>query len=86
MAANVTQIKVTLPNPLLDYLASKAGKFGLTLSSYVKNLIINDVKDMDLPEHQMSEKTEAVLRQAMRDYKQGRAKTIEDVDEFLDSL
>ena len=86
MASNVTQIKVTLPNPLLDYLASKAGKFGLTLSAYVKHLIVNDVKDMDLPEYQMSEKTEAVLEQALRDYKQGKAKIIEDVDEFLDSL
>jgi predicted DNA binding CopG/RHH family protein len=86
MASDVTQIKVTIPNPLLDYLASKAGKFGLTLSAYVKHLIVNDVKDMDYPTYQMSEKTEKVMEQALKDYKAGKAKEITDIDKFLNSL
>jgi hypothetical protein len=86
MASDVTQIKVTLPNPLLEYLASKAGKFGLTLSAYVKYLIVNDVKDMDYPTYQMGEKTEKVVLKAIEDDRQGKSKVIENVDEFIDSL
>lgn len=81
-----TQLRVTLPIQLQAYLQSKAGKFGLSLSTYVKNLIINDVKDMDFPEFPMSEKTERVVAQAMKDYQQGKAKVIENVDEYFNNL
>lgn len=86
MASKVTQIKVTLPNPLLDYLASKAGKFGMTKSAYVKHLIVNDVKDMEYPTYQMSEETEKRGLDALADYHAGKTREIRDVDEFLDSL
>ena len=86
MATDVTQIKVTLPDPLMDFLASKAGKFGVTVSSYVKNLIINDVKDMDFPVYRMSEKTEAIGLQALEDYRAGKTIEIKDIDEYFDNL
>lgn len=86
MATNTTQIKVTLPDPLLSYLASKAGKFGLTLSAYVKHLIVNDVKDMDYPIFQMSQKTEEVTLKAMREDRQGKTKTMGNVDDFINNL
>lgn len=86
MSTSVTQIKVSLPDPLYDYLNSKAGKFGLTLSSYVKNLIIDDVKDMDMPVFKMSEKTEEVASQALNDHARGKTYQIYNVDKFLDSL
>lgn len=60
MATEVTQIKVTLPNPLLNYLTSKAGKFGLTVSAYVKYLIINDVKDMEFQVYRKGKRTRRV--------------------------
>ena len=39
---------------------SKAQKYGLPLASYVKNLVINDVKDVDIPVFKMSAKREKV--------------------------
>ena len=84
MSTDVTQIKVSLPNPLYDYLSSKAGKFGLTLSSYIKNLIINDVKDMDYPTYQASAKTEDSYKKAIQE--QDKAVEVTDVDEFFKSL
>jgi hypothetical protein len=84
MSTNVTQIKISLPDPLFDYLSSKAGKFGLTLSSYVKNLIINDVKDMDYPVYQASSKTEESYRDALRE--RDRAVEVTDVDEYFKTL
>jgi len=86
MVQDVTQIKVTLPDPLMDFLASKAGKFGVTVSSYVKNLILNEVKDMDFPVYPMSEKTEALGLQAIEDYKAGKTKEIKNIDEYFAKL
>ena len=71
---------------LNDLHSKQAGKFGLTLSAYVKHLIVNDVKDMDYPVFQMSEKTEAVALKAIKEDKQGKTQTIDNVDDFIDSL
>ncbi len=84
MSASVTQIKISLPDPLYDYLSSKAGKFGLTLSSYVKNLIIDDVKDMDYPVYQASDKIEESYKKALQERNQ--ATEISDVDEYFKTL
>ncbi len=84
MSTNVTQVKVSLPDPLYDYLQSKAGKFGLTLSSYIKNLIIDDVKDMDYPVYQASAKTEESYKKALLE--RDRATEIKDVDEYFKTL
>lgn len=86
MASDVTQIKVTLPNPLLDFVASKAGKFGLTLSAYVKHLIVNDVKDMDFPVYQMSPQSESVALKAIKENDQGKTKIMKNIDQFVDGL
>jgi hypothetical protein len=81
---DTTQLKISLPLSLYDYLNSKAGKFGVTLSSYVKNLIINDVKDMDFPTFQASAELEHSYRQAKKQKKQ--AIKVEDMGQFFDSL
>jgi hypothetical protein len=84
MSIDVTQIKVSLPDPLYDFLSSKAGKFGLTLSSYIKNLIINDVKDMDYPIYQASTKTEDSYKKALQE--KNNAVEVTNVDEFFKTL
>lgn len=81
-----TQIKITVPNELYFYLKSKADKFGLTMASYIRNLAINDVKDMDIPTFKMSEKTEKIALKALEDYRNGKTRKIDDIDKYLDSL
>jgi hypothetical protein len=81
-----TQIKVTIPKELYFFFKSRADKFGLNTSSYLKHLIINDVKDIDLPTFKMSEKTEKKGFKALGDYKSGKTKEIKDVDTFFDNL
>ena len=80
------QIKVTLPEQLHIYLRSKADKFGLTLSAYVRNLIIDDVKDVDVPVFRMSAKREKIALDAVDDYKKGKTREINDISEYLNSL
>ena len=81
-----TQIKITIPNELYSYLKSKTEKFGLTTASYIRNLIINDVKDMEIPEFSMSEKREKIALKAVEDYKKGKTKLLGNVDKYLDNL
>ena len=54
MSIQTTQVKITLPDELYLLLKSKAQKYGLPLASYVKNLVLNDVKDVDIPVFKMS--------------------------------
>lgn len=84
MSTNTNQIKVTLSDPLYDFLNSKAGKFGLTLSSYIKNLIINDVKDMDYPTYQASSRTEQAYKKALEE--KDSAIEINNIDQFFEGL
>lgn len=83
---SATQIKVTLPLPLHDFLASKANKLGLTLSSYVKNLIIDDVKNMEIPEFRASKQVEENYQKSLQNQKQGKLKEIDNLDEYFSNL
>lgn len=80
------QVKVTLPAQLQQFVQRKADIYGLTLSTYIKHLVIDDVRDASIQVFPMGEKTERVALQALKDHKQGKTHEIEDVDEFLNSL
>ena len=80
------QLKVTLPVELYDYLESKAQRFGLAMATYIKHLVIKDVEDMDLPTYKMSPKTEAVALKALKDYRAGKLKRLDSIDDLLSSL
>lgn len=84
MQSQTTQIRITLPTQLQGYLRTRASKYGLGLSAYVKNLIINDVKDVDYPVFIASERTERSYKKALKE--RGRAVEVGDVDEFLNNL
>lgn len=84
--AQSTQVKVTLPAQLHQFVQSRADKFGMTLSSYIKHLVLDDVRDMDIPTFTMSKSTEMIALQALEEHKLGKTTEIKDVDEFLDTL
>lgn len=86
MGIQTTQVKVTLPDQLYGYAQAQAGKFGLTVSSYIRHLVLDDVREVDLPVYQMSPKTEKVALEALIGHRQGKTKKIDDVDEFFGSL
>ncbi len=80
------QVKITLPNELYLHVKSKAERFGLNLASYIRHLVINDVKDVEIPVFKMSEKRERIALKAVEDYKKGKTKVLDDIDEYLASL
>lgn len=84
--AQSVQVKVTLPFQLQQFAQDKAQKYGLSLSTYIKHLVIDDVREMHMPTFPMSEKTEKVATQALEDHKQGKTHQIDSIDAFLNSL
>jgi len=86
MQVQTTQLRVTLPAELQAYLQTKASKFGLNMSAYVKNLIINDVKDIEYPIYQASQKTEDAYQQARKAEKNGELISTDNVADFLKDL
>jgi len=85
-ALQTTQVKVTLPPELYMHLKSKAEKFGLNLASYIRHLVINDVKDVDIPVFKMSGKRESIALKALEDYKKGKTRKLDNIDEYFDNL
>ena len=86
MQAQTTQIRVTLPNELNGYLRTKASKFGLSLSAYIKNLIINDVQDVEYPIYEMSSQSIADLKESMEAEKNGNLIKVSNVSNFFKNL
>jgi len=59
------QLKINLSNQLQELLASKASKFGVPLTQYVKHVLMKDVQDLEFPVFKASEKTEEAAREAL---------------------
>lgn len=59
------QLKVNLTPELQDLLQSKASKFGVPLTQYVKHVLIKDVENEDYPTYRASEETEKAAQKAL---------------------
>jgi len=84
MQVQNAQLRVTLPVQLQSYLQVKANKLGLSLSSYVKNLIINDVRDIAYPSFPTSDLMKKWYKQALKERNQ--AVEVGDLDEYFNNL
>ena len=56
------------------------------MSSYVKNLIINDVKDVEYPIYQASKKTEETFKETRNSEKKGELIKADNLKDFLNDL
>lgn len=86
MVTQQAQIKITLPLALKEFLESKAIRFGLPIATYVKNLIVSDVKDMDYPEFELSQRSEKAYKKALKAQKEGKLISVDNVDKFFKNL
>lgn len=60
------QLKITLSEELQGLLQTKAGKFGVPLTMYVKHVLMKDVEDEDYPIFKASEETEKAAKEALK--------------------
>jgi hypothetical protein len=86
MQAQTVQLRVTLPAQLQAFLQTKASRFGLNMSAYVKNLIINDVKNVDYPVYQASQATEKAYKEAKKAEKDNTLIKVGDLKKFLEPV
>lgn len=80
------QIKVSVSSELKSLVQSRADGIGVPVAQYVKNLIINDVKQ---PIYQVDTETEKRIGQSLQDLKDGRYTIIQgkkELDAHLDSI
>ena len=84
MITQYTQIKLNLPLALMDFVKSKAAKYDLPVTSYLKHLLIKDVEDMEYPVFGMSERSKEKLEKALKDRR--RATPVKNVSELFKRL
>lgn len=72
------QIKVSVSPGLKSLVRSRAQNIGVPITQYVKNLIINDVKQY--PVYQVDEETEKRIGQSLKDLKEGRYTIVDPLD------
>ena len=75
------QLKVNLTTELEELLKSKANKFGVPLTQYVKHVLMKDVENIEYPVFKASESTEEEAKKALEDL--GSAV---DSDKFFENL
>lgn len=82
-----TQLKITIPDRLLERVRVKSEELGLKPTSYIRHLIISDLdEDRNLPKYQLSPQYAEFLCEQMKEYESGKTKKITDVDEFMATL
>lgn len=86
MGNQTNQLRVTLPDQLQQLLQDKASEYGLSMSSYVKNLIINDIKGVRYPTFKATPMLKDSYRQAKTAEKNGELIEADDLDSYLDQL
>lgn len=89
MVTPQTQIKLNLSATLKDFLESKARRFGIPMSDYLKHLILRDIEGEEYPVFEASEATIKASKEALKDLKIGKSISIntqEDLKKFFKSL
>lgn len=79
----ITQIKISLPIALKDEVKKKADKWGMTLASYIKYLMVNKVEE-EYPTFEASDR----VKKRVADSLSGKSKSIKvkDLKDFFDKL
>ena len=81
------QIKISVSPALKSLVQSRAQNIGVPVTQYVKNLIVNDVKQS--PVFQVDEETERRIGESLKALKERKYTVIrneEELEEHLDSL
>ena len=78
------QLKLSLSQQLSDLLQSKAIKFGVPVTQFVKHLIIKEIEDEQYPTFEMSKRTEQIAKKALKE--RHKAIDITDVHAYFKNL
>ncbi len=84
---STTQVRITIPTKLKDLAKNNASEYGLSLAGYIKNLIIQEVKQV-YPIKHPSDSTLKAINQGNQEFLKKQTKNLSknNLDDFLSSL
>lgn len=80
------QLKLSLSQQLADLLQSKAAKFGIPVTQFVKHLIIKEVENETYPAFQASDWTQNRVKKAMNEISDSADIDSNDLHQFFENL
>ena len=83
-ATSQVQLKISLSEQLSDLLQSKASRFGVPVTQFVKHLIMKDVENETIPTFEASDWLEKKTKKAMKEIDKGVE--VKDVHQFFKNL
>ena len=86
MNTTQVQIKINLSKRLNDLITTKAMQFGMSVTQFVKYLIVKDIENDEYHIFQMSKRTEQKIQEAMDDYHAEKVIKVDNVSEFFKNL
>lgn len=84
MNALQVQLKISLSEQLKDLLESKAARFGVPITQFVKHLIIKEVEDEEYPTFKASERTIQRAKKAMEEI--DKSVVVDDIHAYFKKL
>lgn len=84
IATSQIQLKISLSEQLSDLLQSKAARFGVPVTQFVKHLIMKEVEEEDFPTFEASEWLEKKTKKAMKQI--DKATDVRNVHHFFKNL
>ncbi len=78
------QLKLSLSEQLNDLLESKAARFGVPVTQFVKHLILKEVEDEEYPTFKASKRVEKASKKALEEY--DKLPLYTNVQDFFKSL
>lgn len=82
--ASQIQLKISLSGRLGDLLRSKAARFGVPVTQFVKHLIMKEVEDEVIPTFEASQWLEKKTKKAMKEFKKGVE--VKDIQQYFKNL
>ena len=86
---STTQVRIALPIHLKEMLEAQASYYGLSVSSYIRQLIFEEIRSRETyPVRTPSKATLRAIKEGNKEYKQGKTKILplDRLDEFMKNL
>lgn len=86
----MTKVQLSLTDEEAAILSGYGEKFGYNLPKVIRYIISKAtekaLEEKTIPVYKMSEETEKKGLQALKEYSEGKTSTIDNIDEYFDSL
>jgi predicted DNA-binding protein len=86
---STTQIRITVPVKLKEFIDALADRYGMGTAAYIKHIVLAEIKRFEnLPVRKPSKSTLRAIKQGEKEYREGKMKklNLDNIDEFFKNL